>query len=67
MMPPRETLTWVKAKASGAGNNCVEIARTPDAVHVRDSKDPDGPILTFGLAEWAAFLHGARDGEFELG
>lgn len=65
-MPPRETLTWAKAKASGAGNNCVEVARTPDGVFLRDSKDPAGPILAFNCAEWAAFLNGARNGEFDL-
>ena len=66
MMPPDDTLTWVKANASGAANNCVEIARTPDSVRVRDSKNPGGPILAFTRAEWAAFLDGARNGEFDL-
>lgn len=67
MMPPREILIWVKAEASGAGNNCVEVAQTAEAVYVRDSKDPNGPILAFSLAEWVAFLTGARNCEFDLG
>jgi hypothetical protein len=33
---------------------------------VRDSKDPTGPILRFTREEWAAFLGGAKEGEFDL-
>jgi hypothetical protein len=32
---------------------------------VRDSTDPDGPKLRFTLAEWQAFISGAKDGEFD--
>jgi len=35
-------------------------------VAVRDSKDPDGPILRFTAAEWAAFVEGVAAGEFDL-
>lgn len=31
---------------------------------VRDSKDPDGPMLTFSPCEWGAFLRGIKDGVF---
>jgi hypothetical protein len=34
-------------------------------VAVRDSKDPDGPVLLYTRAEWRAFLHGAKAGEFD--
>lgn len=38
--------TWRKASRSGEnGGNCVELAGLPGAVAVRDSKDPDGPVL----------------------
>lgn len=49
-----------------ADHTCVETAQ-PDAgtVAVRDSKDPDGPILRFTRAEWDAFLAGVRAGEFD--
>ncbi|MCZ4097105.1 DUF397 domain-containing protein [Streptomyces sp. H39-C1] len=47
---------WRKSSHStGEGGNCVEVAAHPAAVHVRDSKDPDGPALTFTPAAWAAF------------
>jgi hypothetical protein len=34
-------------------------------IAVRDSKDLDGPVLTFNAEEWAAFVAGVRDGEFD--
>jgi hypothetical protein len=37
----------------------------PDRVFVRDSKDPDGPVLTFRAREWEAFIAGAKAGEFD--
>jgi hypothetical protein len=33
---------------------------------MRDSKDPDGPVLTFTPAEWEAFTLGVQDGEFDV-
>jgi len=47
-----------------ADRQCVEVARDGDAVLLRDSKDPDGPVLRFTRAEWDAFVLGAKDGEF---
>lgn len=49
---------WKKSSYSGDnGGNCVEVATgLGDVVAVRDSKDPNGPVLTFGQAEWGAFL-----------
>lgn len=44
---------------------CVEVANLGNAVAVRDSKDPDGPALIFTPGEWAAFLQGAKAGEFD--
>jgi hypothetical protein len=50
------TLRWQKSSYSAEGSNCVEIASTPTTVHIRDSKNPDGPHLTLQAAAWAAFL-----------
>ncbi|GAA1936242.1 DUF397 domain-containing protein [Kitasatospora viridis] len=50
-------LSWQKSSYSGAqGGDCVEIALGATAIHVRDSKDPEGPSLTVTPAAWAAFL-----------
>ena len=56
--------TWRKADRSNQEGACVEVRLTADAVEVRDSKDRSGPVLSFARAEWAAFLDGARRGEF---
>lgn len=49
-------LTWMKSSYSaGDGGQCVEVARTTH-VHVRDSKRADGPMLSIGPAQWAAFV-----------
>jgi hypothetical protein len=55
---------WRKSSYSaGNGGDCVEVARAlPDAVAVRDSKDPDGPKLIFTPADWAAFTAAVRTG-----
>ncbi len=58
-------IVWRKSAAS-AGGACVEVAFVQDSVLLRDSKDPSGPLLSFTLAEWAAFLVGVRDGTFDL-
>jgi hypothetical protein len=44
--------------------DCVEVAFSRDAIAVRDSKDPAGPVLVFTPAEWRAFIRGLYAGEF---
>ena len=53
---------WSKSSYSGnGGGNCVEVARNlPAAVAVRDSKNPDGPVLMFSRDEWASFIGRVR-------
>ncbi|MGW7429178.1 DUF397 domain-containing protein [Streptomyces sp. NPDC054861] len=48
---------WRTSSYSGPeGGNCVEVAAHPTTVHVRDSKDPDGPQLALTPSAWAAFV-----------
>lgn len=57
---------WRKSTRSGAQGNCVELAALDTGeIAVRNSRDPDGPALIYTGAEMAAFLAGARDGEFD--
>jgi hypothetical protein len=56
---------WIKASASDYNGSCVEQRRHADLIEVRDTKDPDGPVLRFTHAEFAAWLDGARRGEFD--
>ncbi|MER7397558.1 DUF397 domain-containing protein [Streptomyces sp. NPDC000151] len=49
-------LKWFKSSYSGSeGGACVEVATTPTTIHIRDSKDPDGPQLAVTPEAWAAF------------
>jgi hypothetical protein len=57
--------TWRKASKSSGNGQCVEVMDLGHSVAVRDSKDPDGAILTFTPGEWAAFIDGATKGEFD--
>jgi len=59
------TLTWRKSTRSAAAGHCVEVANVPAAVLVRDSKNVDGPVLTFADTGWTGFIAGIRAGEFD--
>ncbi|MET0426370.1 MAG: DUF397 domain-containing protein [Actinoplanes sp.] len=60
-----ETPRWRKSSRSTSGA-CVEVAPQRDTILVRDSKDPDGAMLTFDRAVFAAFIDGVTSGEFDL-
>ncbi|WP_255954020.1 DUF397 domain-containing protein [Streptomyces odontomachi] len=50
-------LDWRKSSYSSSGSgDCVEIATCPTTVHLRDSKDPEGPQLTLAPTAWADFV-----------
>lgn len=52
---------WHKSSHSGdEGGDCVEVAVDREAIHVRDSKDPEGPILTIPPTAWADFVRRLR-------
>lgn len=53
-------LTWHKSSYSGYNGDCVQVAAAGNAILVRDSKDPAGPVLAFTPAEWRAFLQTAE-------
>ncbi|MVU79944.1 DUF397 domain-containing protein [Nocardia sp. ET3-3] len=58
---------WFKSSRSGAGKECVEVAFLPAGrVGVRDSKNPQGPALVFGAAEWRSFTADVESGVFDL-
>lgn len=52
-----EQLTWFKSSYSGGeGGECLEVAVTPDTIHLRDSKNPTGPHLALSPTAWSAFV-----------
>jgi hypothetical protein len=60
-------LNWRKSSYSASnGGACVEVADGSAAmVAVRDSKDPEGPVLAFAPHEWQAFIAAIKAGEFD--
>jgi Domain of unknown function (DUF397) len=56
---------WIKASMSGDQGSCVEQRSHDGMIEVRDTKDRSGPVLSFTHAEYAAWLDGARHGEFD--
>jgi hypothetical protein len=46
--------------STGANTNCVEIANAVETFFVRDSKDRSGPVLSFTMQDWDAFLTTVR-------
>lgn len=54
-------LTWRKSsRSNGVGGECVEMASAHDRVLVRDSKNPEGPVLAFRSAALGALFGGLR-------
>ena len=54
-------MEWRKSAHSAAQVQCVEIASLPDGGWaVRDSKDPNGHVLTFSADAWRRFTDGIK-------
>lgn len=56
-MSSTSDLAWFKSSHSGSdGDACIEVALTPAAVHVRDSKGKQSPQLAFSPTAWNNFV-----------
>ncbi|WP_415952362.1 DUF397 domain-containing protein [Streptomyces sp. KLOTTS4A1] len=57
-------LAWFKSSHSSGDSepDCVEVAHTPGTVHIRDSKNAEGPRFTVGGPAWADFVAYAAEG-----
>ncbi|MGL5824981.1 MAG: DUF397 domain-containing protein [Nocardioides sp.] len=53
-------------KSSFSGDDCLEWRTDSEGVMVRHSREPTGTSLRFSVAEWRAFIDGARAGEADL-
>ncbi|MGW5817238.1 DUF397 domain-containing protein [Streptomyces noursei] len=59
---------WVKSSESDLDHSqdCVLLAALGDGLTgITDSKDPNAPILRMNPREIAAFIQGAKNGEFD--
>lgn len=62
--PDLSNAQWFKSSYSSGQGACVEVAALPDAVAARDSKNLEGPALTFSQDGWADFIRGVNANEF---
>ena len=60
-------VTWRKSSySSGGGNQCVEVAVTPDGVAIRDSKDPAGPVHLVSREAFRDLISRIKQGSLSL-
>ena len=67
---PREldNAVWRKATRSGSdGTDCIEVAPLSEGrVGIRDTESPDATPYVVRGSVWAAFIDGAKKGEFDF-
>ncbi|MGW3034882.1 DUF397 domain-containing protein [Streptomyces sp. NPDC001178] len=50
-------LNWHKSSCSSSGDgDCAEVATCPTTIHIRDSKNKQGPQLALSSPTWEGFL-----------
>ncbi|RMB86485.1 DUF397 domain-containing protein [Streptomyces shenzhenensis] len=63
-----ETPRWITSSYSNNGGACVEVAANLVAsrgvVPVRDSKNPNGPVLDLPAHAFSSFVAGVKIGQF---
>ena len=62
-----EDLIWRKStRSSNGGNTCVELARTPRSIAVRDSNDTTGPHMEMCRRSLGRLLTDVKRGRYNL-
>jgi hypothetical protein len=69
LIPPTlGSLSWRVARKCDGGS-CIQVARSTDrsaeTIVIGDSKNPDGPVLSYSRDEWTAFVEGVQRGDFD--
>ncbi|SEG87470.1 protein of unknown function [Thermomonospora echinospora] len=65
-IPDPSRAAWRKSTRSSGTGACVEVAKLRQLIGVRDSKNPDGPKLSFTPRTWEAFNAGIKSGDYDL-
>jgi hypothetical protein len=64
-----ETPSWFTSSYSGNGGQCIEVAAnlvaTRGVVPIRDSKNPNGPVLHVPTDAFSSFVAGVKAREFD--
>lgn len=55
---------WRTSSRSGGNGACVEVRYINHTTEVRDSKDREGPVVSFTARQWSCFVHGIKTGQF---
>ena len=53
-------IPWRKASRSVGNGECVEISSGPGLVSIRDSKNPEGPVLSYPADAFRTFLDAVK-------
>ncbi|MBE1531892.1 DUF397 domain-containing protein [Actinomadura algeriensis] len=60
-------VAWRKStRSQGQGADCVELARVAGVVGVRDSKDPEGPVLAVAPSVARVVAARIKRGQYDL-
>ncbi|MGW3955243.1 DUF397 domain-containing protein [Streptomyces sp. NPDC004752] len=63
-----ENPRWITSSYSNNGGACIEVATNLAAPHglvpVRDSKNPNGPVLDLPAHAFTSFVTGVKTGQF---
>ena len=60
----RAILAWRVARDCDAGT-CISVAPHQGMIVIGDTKNPDGPVLSYSHDEWFTFVQGIRQGDFD--
>jgi hypothetical protein len=62
-----ENLNWRKStRSANGGNTCVELARTPRSIAVRDGKDTSGPYIELSRRSLGRLLADVKQDKYNL-